>query len=122
MDDGRTLDQRRCGKTWKRPAVECGESVHFRPDGENRAMRSGDQRMLRGVNVGHHERSGAAIFLAQDGVERRTGIAGIVGARKMGSRIQCHMYRSSMAAETRTAESGETCRAFWQRQIKVSHR
>ena len=27
MDDGRTPDQRRCGKTWKRPVVEFGESV-----------------------------------------------------------------------------------------------
>ena len=57
-------DQRRCGKTWKRPVVEFGESVHF----------SGDQRLLRGVYVGH-ERSGAAIFLTPDGVKRRTRIA-----------------------------------------------
>ena len=47
MDDGRTPDQRRCGKTWKRP----------------------------GVYVGHHERSGAAIFLTPDGVKRGTRIA-----------------------------------------------
>ena len=66
MDDGRTLDQRRRGKTWNRPVVEFGESVHFRPVGENKAMRGGDQRMLRGVYVGHHERSGAAIFLTPD--------------------------------------------------------
>ena len=57
MDDGRTPDQRRCGKTWKRPVVEFGESVHFRPVRENSAMRGGDQRLLRGVFVGHHERS-----------------------------------------------------------------
>ena len=75
MDDGRTPDQRRCGKTWKRPVVEFGESVHFRPVGENNAMRGGDQRMLRGVYVGHHERSGAAIFLTPDGVKRGTRIA-----------------------------------------------
>ena len=75
MDDGRTPDQRRCGKTWKRPVVEFGESVHFRPVGENNALRGGDQRMLRGVNVGHHERSGAAIFLTPDGVKRGTRIA-----------------------------------------------
>ena len=75
MDDGRTPDQRRCGKTWKRPVVEFGEPVHFRPVGENNAMRGGDQRMLRGVYVGHHERSGAAIFLTPDGVKRRTRIA-----------------------------------------------
>ena len=70
MDDGRTPDQRRCGKTWKRPVVEFGESVHFRPVGENNALRGGDQRLLRGVYVGHHERSGAAIFLTSDGVKR----------------------------------------------------
>ena len=75
MDDGRTPDQRRCGKTWKRPVVEFGESVHFRPVGENNALRGGDQRLLRGVYVGHHERSGAEIFFTPDGVKRGTRIA-----------------------------------------------
>ena len=75
MDDGNTRDQRSCGKTCKRPVVEFGESVHFRPIGENNAMRGGDQRMLRGVHVGHHERSGAAIFLTPDGVKRGTRVA-----------------------------------------------
>ena len=51
MDDGRTPDQRRCGKTWKRPVVEFGESAHFRPVGENNALRGGDQKLLRGVYV-----------------------------------------------------------------------
>ena len=46
MDDGRTPDQRRCGKTWKRPVVEFGESVHFRPVGENNALRGGDQKIV----------------------------------------------------------------------------
>ena len=75
MYDGRTPDQRRCGKTWKRPVLEFGESVHFRQVGENSAMRGGGQRMLRGVLVGHHERSGAAIFLTPHGVKRGTRIA-----------------------------------------------
>ena len=52
-----------------------GESVHFRPAGENNAMRGEDHRMLRGVYVRHHERSGAAIFLTPDGVKRGTRIA-----------------------------------------------
>ena len=110
MDDGRTPGQLRCGETWKRPVMGFGESVHFRPVGENNAMRGGDQRMLRGVYVGHHERSNAAIFLTPDGVKRRTRIAKNVGAREMGSRVQCNMFRSSMAVEARSAESGETCR------------
>ena len=32
--------------------VEFGESVHFRPVGENNALRGGGQRMLRGVYGG----------------------------------------------------------------------
>ena len=75
IDEGRTPDQSRCGKTWKRLVVESGESVHFRPVGENNAMRGGDQWMLRGVHVGHHERSDAAIFLTPDGVKKGTRIA-----------------------------------------------
>ena len=71
MDDGRTLDLRRCEKTWKRPVEEFGESVHFGPVGENCAMRGGDQRVLRGVYVGHSMKSGAAIFLTPDGCEKR---------------------------------------------------
>ena len=55
--------------------VEFGESVHFRPVSENSALRGGDQRLLRGVYVGHHERSGAAIFFTPDGVKRGTRIA-----------------------------------------------
>ena len=75
MDDGRTPDQRRCGKTWKCSVVGFSESVHFRPACETSAMRGGDQRMLRGVYMEHHERSGAAIFLTPDGVKRGTRIA-----------------------------------------------
>ena len=41
-------------------------------------VRGGDQRLLRGVCVGHHERSGAAIFLTPDGVKRGTRIARMI--------------------------------------------
>ena len=72
--------------------VEFGESVHFRPVGENNAMRGGDQRMLQGVYVGHHERSGAAISLTPDGVKRGNEICENVGAREMGSRVRCNVH------------------------------
>ena len=75
------------------PVVEFGESVHFRPVGENSAMRGGEQRMLRGVYVGHHERSGAAIFLTPDGVRNENENCENVGAREMGSRVQYNVYR-----------------------------
>ena len=95
MDDGRTPDQRRCGKTWKRPVVEFGESVHFRPEDAARCLR------------GQRERSGAAIFLTPDGAKFGNENCENVGAREMGSRVQCNMYRSSMAVEI--SGSGETC-------------
>ena len=73
-------EQRRCGKTWKRPVVEFGGSVHFRPACESHALRGGEETMLRGVHVGHHERSGAAIFLTPDGVRQGTKNCENVGA------------------------------------------
>ena len=106
MDDGQTRDQRRCGKTWKRLVVEFGESVHVRPVGENSARRGGHERMLRGVYVGRHERSGAAIFLTPDSVKKNCEN---VGARKMGSRVHRNVCWSSLAVEARSTESGETC-------------
>ena len=107
MDDGRTPDQRRCGKTWKRRVVEFGESVHFRPIGENNAMRGGDQRMLRGVHVGHLERFGAAIFLTPDGVKWGTRIARLLEHERWDRVLSANVCWSSLAAGS--TESGETC-------------
>ena len=89
--------------------MEFGESMHFRPVGENNALRGVDQRLLRGFYVGHHERSGAAIFLTPDGVKRGTRICDKVGEREMGSRVQCNVHWSSLAVEAGSTESGETC-------------
>ena len=58
--------------------IEFDDSVHFRPIGQKSALRGGDPRMVRGVQVGHHERSGAAVFLAPDGLKRRTRIARLI--------------------------------------------
>ena len=108
MDDGLTPDQRRCGKTWKRPVVEFGESVHFRPVGENNAPRGGDQRILRGVCVTSREIWCCDISHARR-CEKRNENCTNVGTREMGSRVQCDLYLSSVAIETRSAEPGETC-------------
>ena len=74
--DGRTPDQRRTGKKWRRLAVEFGKSVTVHPvaaRGERRA--AGDaERMLEGIFVGHHERTGATLFLTSKGVLRGTRI------------------------------------------------
>ena len=58
-----------------RPVVEYGESVHFRPVGENNALLKEDQKLLRNFYAGHHEKSSAAILLTPDGVKRGTKIA-----------------------------------------------
>ena len=82
--------------------------VHFRPVGETSAMRGGDQRLLRGVCVGHHVRSGAAIFLR--GCEERNDNCENFGAREVGSRVHCNMYWSSLVIVAGSTESGESCR------------
>ena len=74
----------------KTGALKFGESVHFRPVGENNALRGGDQRLLRGVCVGRHERSGAAIFLTPDSVKRGTRIAKMMDTR---DGIACSVQR-----------------------------
>ena len=106
----RQLEQRLGNRIEEGPAdivdfTTCSES----PVGENSAMRGGDQRMLRRVSVGHHERSGAAIFLTPVCVKRGSENRENVGASEMGSHVPCHTYRSSTASEARTAEAVETC-------------
>ena len=96
MDDGRTPDQRRCGKTWKRPVVEFGESVHFRPVGENNA---GDQRLLRGVYGTSREIWCHGLSHATWCEERNENCEND-GTREMGSRVQCNVCLSSLAVET----------------------
>ena len=63
--DGRTPDQRRTGRRWRRQVVEFGEKAKFHPVAARREARAaGDaERMLDGIFVGHHERTGAALFL-----------------------------------------------------------
>ena len=109
MDKGRTPDQRRCGRTLKRPVVEFGEPVHFRPVGENNAWRGGHQRLLRGVYVGHHEEVWCCDFPHARWCEERNENCKNDGTRTMGSRVQCNVCWSSLSIETRSTESGETC-------------
>ena len=97
MDDGRMPDQRRCGKTWKRPVVDFGN-----------ALRGGDQRLLRGVYVGHHERSEAGIFLTPDDVKRGTRTARMMEHERWDRVFSatCVGVPWQLSGST---ESGETC-------------
>ena len=61
-----------------------------------------------GVYVGRHERSGAAIFLAPDGVKRGTRTARILEHERW-DRVFSATCWSSLAIEARSAKSGKTC-------------
>ena len=96
-------------RPWKRPVVEFGESGHFRPVGENNAMRGGDQRLFRGVYVAHHERSGCRDLPHARRCEKGNENCENVGAREMGPRVQWNVCWSSLAVEAGSTESGEMC-------------
>ena len=68
--DGKTPDQRLTGKRWRRQAVEFGEKAAFLLVAARRERRvAGDaERMMDGIFVGHHERTGASLFLSERGL------------------------------------------------------
>ena len=74
--DGKTPDQRRTGKRWRRQAVEFGERAAFQPVAARRERRvAGDaERLMDGIFVGHHERTGASLFLSERGLLRGTRV------------------------------------------------
>ena len=70
--DGKTPEQRRTGKQWKRPSLWFGEQCFFKP-AATKAVQGADARMVRGVYIGHHERTGATRILIPEGTARGTG-------------------------------------------------
>ena len=77
--DGRTPEQRRCGRRWQRPTIEFGEQAMFHPARDKAKEHGALERSWRGVYVGHQERTGSALFLTPSGVERGTRITRMVG-------------------------------------------
>ena len=68
--DGRTPEQRRSGKAWRKPAIAAafGERLYFREVGEG-------VRVLKvGRYIGHHGRTGALLVMTEDGVKKGTGV------------------------------------------------
>ena len=76
QEDGRTAEQRRTGRRWRRPTLEFGETALFYPTGVRDKNES--VRMQRGIFVGQHERSGAALMLTPTGVGRGVRLARVV--------------------------------------------
>ena len=61
------------------------------------------------VYVGHHERSGAAIFLTPDGVKRGTRIARMMEHERWDRVSSATCVGVPLAIETRSTESGKIC-------------
>jgi len=75
MDDGRTPEQRRVGKRWKRAAVAFREKVFYRPVAKSGgAKNDAEMRMRPRIFVGHYERTGTHILITPNGVERGIGL------------------------------------------------
>ena len=73
---GKTPYQRRTGKRWGRQAVEFGEKTAFPQVAARREGRmAGDaERMIDGIFVGHHARTGESLFLSERGLLRGTRV------------------------------------------------
>ena len=67
--DGKTSEMRRIGRRWKKPMAQFGEKVWFRKLGED-GVSSMASRMIQGIFVGHHDRTGAVLCITKNGVVR----------------------------------------------------
>ena len=73
--DGRTSEQRRTGKKWKRPTVLFGEKCFFKPVArKGGAKKDGEMKMKHGIYVGQHERTSAHLLMTPEGVMRGVGL------------------------------------------------
>ena len=88
--EGRTPEQRRCGKQWRRTSLLFGEHCFFKR-AQTKAIQGADDRMTRGVYIGHHERTGAVLLLTPEGVRRGTGITQLPADQKFNSEFLPHM-------------------------------
>ena len=74
--DGKTLDQWRTRKRWRRQVVEFGEKEAFPLVAARREGRvaSDAESMMDGIFVGHREHIGASLFLSERGLLRGTRV------------------------------------------------
>ena len=66
--DGKTPEQRRCGREWRKPAIAIGERLYYREVGE------GARPLKEGRYIGHQGRTGTLLVVTSEGVKRGTGV------------------------------------------------
>lgn len=65
--DGRTAEERRTGKAWRKPIPLFGEKIMFKKAGSAGRKSDAAARMLEGRFVGLHNRFGSVLVLTKDG-------------------------------------------------------
>ena len=70
--DGKTPEQRRTGKQWRKPALQFGERVFFREARADPGSRLSTLApvMEEGRYIGHHGRTGVLLVMTKNGVKR----------------------------------------------------
>ena len=61
-DDGRTAEQRRTGRRWRKPVARFGEQIYFKP-AALKSQSNYEEQMLPGRYIGHHTRTGAVLVM-----------------------------------------------------------
>ena len=69
-EDGKTPEQRRTGKQWRKPALEFGEAIMYKPAVAQTRPSGLQPKMELGRYIGHHGRSSALLVMTPEGVRR----------------------------------------------------
>ena len=127
-EDGRTPEQRRSGKAWRRPALEFGERLYYREAGAKGASKSTLQmKMLEGRYIGHHGGTGSLLVITTEGRQKGTwrstpnsgrevetsGLDGLErlplecsSPRRWATPVECRRTASTARPDTRSYTTG----------------
>ena len=68
-EDGKTPEQRRTGKQWRKPAIAFGEKILFREAEAQARLSTLQPVMSEGRYIGHHGRKGTLLVITKEGVK-----------------------------------------------------
>jgi len=106
-DDGFTPEQRRTGRAWRRPALQFGECVQFKPASGKRTDLA--PRLEEGLYVGHHERTGSVICLTTAGAYFGFAVKRTEETAKWQKGKSCYHERFAVGDEAADGEAARSC-------------
>lgn len=68
--DGKTSEQRRSGKQWRKTTAEFGERVWITPVRPGSVKDDAAPRAIEGLYLGHHSRTGAVMVMTSEGIRK----------------------------------------------------